>query len=239
MSEESCLFTNSLLAALPPAKYESLLSHLEYIPLKLGHILYDTGEPVTQVYFPNQAMISLISVMKNNVSAEIGLVGNEGMIGLTALFGSNYSNNRSVVQIPGSAMRIDAQLLKHEFNKGEELQKLLLLYIQARLYQTSQIAVCNSRHTVEEKLARWLLSVQDCVSKSSLPLKQKFIAQMLGVRRASITEAAIALQKAEIIRYSRGQITILNTKQLELNACECYGLITAEFTRLLNIGKNL
>ncbi|MEM7557178.1 MAG: Crp/Fnr family transcriptional regulator [Cyanobacteria bacterium P01_A01_bin.84] len=240
MSEESCIFSNKLLAALSPAKYEYLLSNLEYTPLNLGQILYDAGEPIKQVYFPNQAMISLVSVMKNDVTTEIGLVGNEGLVGLSSLLGSDRSINRSVVQIAGSAMKLDAQLLKNEFIKGEELQRLFLLYTQVRLHQISQIAACNSRHSIEERLVRWLLLVQDCVNQNNLPLKQKIIAQMLGVRRASITEAAIALQKAELIRYSRGQITIINKKKLELAACECYGAIANEWTRLLGqICQNL
>ena len=178
-------------------------------------------------------MISLVSVMEDGSTTEIGLVGNEGMVGLPIFLGGNVTTNSAIVQIEGNAVKMDAAILKSEFERGGQLQKKLLLYTQARLTQISQIAACKSHHLIEERLARWLLSVNDCVNQPELPLTQKFISQMLGVRRASVTEAAIALQKAGFISYRRGQITILNRKELEQAACECYSLIQKEFKRLL------
>ncbi|MEM7714278.1 MAG: Crp/Fnr family transcriptional regulator [Cyanobacteria bacterium P01_A01_bin.68] len=224
---------NQLLMALPPSEYKRLIPYLEPVNLALGQVIYEPRQPVKEVYFPSRAMISLVSIMKDNSTTEIGLVGNEGMVGLPIILGGNFATNCAIVQIEGSAIKMDASVLKREFEKGEQLQKKLLLYTQARLTQISQIAACKSHHLIEERLARWLLSVNDCVDKPELPLTQKFISEMLGVRRASVTEAAIALQKAGFISYSRGQITILNRKELEQAACECYGLIHKEFKRLL------
>ena len=224
---------NQLLMSLPSGEYKRLIPYLKPVSLALGQIIYEPRQPITEVYFPSRAMISLVSVMKNDSTTEIGLVGNEGMVGLPVSLGGNIATNRAIVQVEGNAIKMDASVLKSEFERGGQLQKKLLLYTQARLTQISQIAACKSHHLIEERLARWLLSVNDCVNKNELPLTQKFISEMLGVRRASVTEAAIALQKAGLIRYSRGQITILKRKELEQAACECYGLITSEFKRLL------
>jgi CRP-like cAMP-binding protein len=225
---------NRLLMALPSGEYERLIPYLEPVSLILGQTLYQPKELIKEVYFPLEAMISLVSIMKDGSTTEIGLVGNEGMVGLSTFLGGDISTNRVIVQVEGKALKMDADLLKSEFERGRQLQRKLLLYTQARLTQVSQIAACKSHHLIEERLARWLLSVHDCVNKSELPLTQKFISEMLGVRRASVTEAAIALQKAGLISYSRGQITILKRKELEQAACECYGLIQNEFKRLLN-----
>ncbi|MCJ8279815.1 MAG: Crp/Fnr family transcriptional regulator [Rivularia sp. ALOHA_DT_140] len=224
---------NQLLMALPPGEYKRLIPYLEPVSLVLGKIIYEPGQPTKEVYFPSGAMISLVSMMKDGSTTEIGLVGKEGMVGLPVLLGGNITTNRAIVQVEGNAVKMDASVLKSEFERGEQLQKKLLLYTQARLTQISQIAACKSHHLIEERLARWLLSVNDCVNKPELPLTQKFISEMLGVRRASVTEAAIALQKAGYISYSRGQITILKRKELEEAACECYSLIHKEFKRLL------
>lgn len=224
---------NQLLMALPPGEYKHLIPYLEPVSLVLGQIIYEPGQSIKEVYFPSGAMISLVSIMKDGSTTEIGLVGSEGMIGLPVFLGGGIITNRAIVQVEGNAIKIDASVLKSEFDRGEQLQKKLLLYTQARLTQISQVAACKSHHLIEERLARWLLSVNDCVNKPELPLTQKFISEMLGVRRASVTEAAIALQKAGFISYSRGQITILNRKELEQAACECYGLIQKEFKRLL------
>ncbi len=224
---------NQLLVALPPGEYERLIPYLKPVSLILGQIIYEPKQLIKEVYFPVGAMISLLSIMKDGSTTEIGLVGNEGMVGVSSFLGGDIATNRAIVQVEGKALKMDAELLKSEFERGKQLQTKLLLYTQARLTQISQIAACKAHHLIEERLARWLLSIHDCVNKSELPLTQKFISEMLGVRRASVTEAAQALQKAGLISYSRGQITILKRKELEQAACECYGSIHDEFKRLL------
>lgn len=237
MSENFSLSTNQLLSALPLEEYQRLLPHLEPISLTLGKVLYEPGKPITEVYFPNEAMLSLVSRMTDGSTTEVGLVGNEGMIGLPVILGGNHSVSQVIVQVQGTATKLNAELLKKEFLRGGKLQKLLLLYTQARLSQISLIAACKSHHTVEQRLARWLLTVNDCIMKDELPLTQKFISQMLGVRRASVTEAALVLQKLKIISYNRGHIKILKRKKLEKTACECYASIKQEFTRLLGTNQ--
>ncbi len=233
MFDSPQMSANQLLMALPPGEYERLIPYLEPVSLVLGQIIYEPKQSIKEVYFPTEAMISLVSMMKDGSTTEIGLVGNQGMVGIPVFLGGNISTNRAIVQVEGNALKMDASILKSEFERGKQLQAKLLLYTQARLTQISQIAACKSHHLIEERLARWLLSVHDCVSMPELPLTQKFISEILGVRRASVTEAAIALQKAGLISYSRGQITILNRKELEQAACECYGSIYNEFKRLL------
>ena len=233
MFDSPSLSANQLLMALPPEEYERLVPYLEPVSLALGQVIYEPKQLIKEVYFPLEAMISLVSIMKDGSTTEIGLVGGEGMVGLPVFLGGNSATNRAIVQVEGNAIKMDASVLKSEFERGEQLQKKLLLYTQARLTQMSQIAACKSHHLIEERFARWLLCVNDCVKKNELPLTQKFISEILGVRRASVTEAAIALQKAGLIRYRRGQITILKRKELEQAACECYGLIQNEFKRLL------
>ncbi len=233
MFDSPQMSANQLLMALPPGEYERVIPYLEPVSLVLGQVIYEPKQPIKEVYFPLGAMISLVSMMKDGSTTEIGLVGNQGMVGIPIFLGGNISTNRAIVQVEGKALKMDASILKSEFERGKQLQTKLLLYTQARLTQISQVAACKSHHLIEERLARWLLSVHDCVNKTELPLTQKFISEMLGVRRASVTEAAIALQKAGLISYSRGQITILKRKELEEAACECYGLIHDEFKRLL------
>jgi len=237
MSKDSCVPVNQLLAALPVEEYQCLIPHLEQVWLPLDQVLYEQGEIIRHVYFPNQAMISLISTLEDGSTTEIGLVGHEGMVGIPVILGGNLTINRAVVQIEGSAQRMDADVLKTEFNRGGALQRLLLLYTQALLTQISQFAVCKSHHTVEKQLARWLLTVHDCVQADELPLTQKFISKLLGIRRASVTVAAGSLQEAGIILYSRGKINILNREKLQSSACECYGHVKAEFTRLLSLAQ--
>ncbi|MGB3640219.1 MAG: Crp/Fnr family transcriptional regulator [Rivularia sp. (in: cyanobacteria)] len=234
MFDSPQISANQLLMALSTKEYERLIPYLEPVSLVLGQIIYEPKQPIKEVYFPLGAMISLVSIMKDGSTTEIGLVGNQGMVGIPIFLGGNIATNRAIVQVEGNALKMDASILKSEFERGKQLQAKLLLYTQARLIQISQIAACKSHHLIEERLARWLLCVNDCVNKPELPLTQKFISEMLGVRRASVTEAAQALQKAGLIRYRRGQITILKRKELEQAACECYGLILNEFKRLLN-----
>lgn len=224
---------NQLLAALPSKEYNRLADHLKPVNLTGGEILLEPHEPIKKIYFPERAMISLVSIMMDGSTTEIGLIGNEGLIGLPAILGGNSTTSRTIVQVSGTALEISAEIVKQEFERGEKLYQLLLLYTQALLTQVSQSAACNRQHKIEERLARWLLSVQDCIMQDELPLTQEFIANMLGTRRSGVTVAAGILQQAGIIRYSRGRITILDQEALEATACECYRLVQNEFLRLL------
>lgn len=224
---------NRLLATLPAEEYERLVPHLELVSLPLNQIIYQLGEPIEYVYFPHHAIISLLSVLEDGSTVEAGLVGNDGMVGLPVILGGNKTSNQALVQVAGNGMRMKAELLNSEFKRGGALQSLLLRYTQALLTQVSQGVACNRLHTIEERLARWLLTVQDRVESDQFPLTQEFIAQMLGTRRSGVTVAAGTLSKAGTIRYSRGKITIVNQGDLEAIACECYGIIKAEFNRLL------
>ncbi|MEM7557177.1 MAG: Crp/Fnr family transcriptional regulator [Cyanobacteria bacterium P01_A01_bin.84] len=233
MSEDFHTQTNRILLALLAENYQRLEPHLEYVYLNAGIILSEPGEPMSEVYFPNSAMISLVSIMEDGSTTEIAIVGNEGMVGLPVVLGGETTTTSAMVQISGIVTKLDANILKQEFHHGGQLQKLLLLYTQALLTQVAQNAACNRQHTIVERLARWLLSVQNCVKKDELLLTQEFISQMLGIRRSGVTVAAGTLQKAGIIRYSRGKITIINQEDLEATACECYCVVEREFIRLL------
>ncbi|MDJ0592461.1 MAG: Crp/Fnr family transcriptional regulator [Pleurocapsa sp. MO_226.B13] len=233
MSEKIKNPINQILKALPNSQYQRIASHLKQVNLSSGEILLEPGEEVREIYFPQTAMISLVSIMMDGSTTEIGLIGNEGMVGLPAILGGKSTTSRSIVQIAGVALKVPAEIILREFHRGEKLQQLVLLYTQALLTQVSQSAACNRQHKIEERLARWLLSVQDCVLQDELPLTQEFIANMLGTRRSGVTVAAGILQQAGIIRYSRGRITILNREDLEARSCECYRLVQNEFVRLL------
>ncbi|MEM9927382.1 MAG: Crp/Fnr family transcriptional regulator [Cyanobacteria bacterium P01_D01_bin.50] len=224
---------NQLLAALPLEEYQRLIPHLENIYLMSGEVLCEPGETMTEVYFPTLAMISLVSIMENGSTTEVGLIGKEGMVGLPVFLGGNSTTSRAIVQIEGAAIKLNAKVLKNEFNRGGELQKLLLLYTQALFTQASQNAACNRQHNIEARLARWLLTAQDCIADSELHLTQEFISQMLGTRRSGVTVAAGILQQAGIIRYTRGKISILDREALQATACECYHVIKNEYIRLL------
>ncbi len=224
---------NQLLASLFASTYQHLLPDLEKISLNRGQVVHESSETITEVYFPQDAIFSLVLVLSNQSTTEIASVGNEGMVGLTAIWGGNSTTTRTIVQIPGTAWKLPAEVIKVEFQRGKELQKLLLLYTQAQFSQVSQIAACRSHHSIEKRFARWLLLVHDSLQEDTLPLTQKFIALMLGVRRASVTEIAISFQKQGMIRYSRGNIIIINRPSLEDMACECYGTIKSEYKRLL------
>lgn len=234
MNNNYCPVKNKLLAALPESEYQRLTPHLEYVKLNLGQVIYEPKKLIEWVYFPEKSMISLVSILSDNVMTEVGLIGNEGMVGLPVILGGNYTVNQAIVQVPNGAIKLSAKVLKQEFERGKTLQKLLLLYTEVRLHQISQIAVCKSHHDIEKRLCRWLLSVHDCVQEDKLLLTQKFIAQMLGVRRASVTEAAQKLQELDIISYQRGEIILLNRPALEARVCECYNSIVNESSRLLN-----
>lgn len=233
VSTDSVPIQNRLLAALPTHEYQRLVPHLELVKLSLHQIIYEPNEPITHVYFPHQAVVSLVTSMEDGSTIEVGLVGSEGMVGIPVILGGNITNNQAFVQIAGAGMRMDANILKTEFNRSGPLQTLLLRYCQALLTQVSQSAACNRFHTIEERLARWMLLVQDCVGSDELALTQEFIAQMLGTRRSGVTVAAGTLQKAGMLRYTRGRITIVNREVLEATACECYRVISDEFARLL------
>ena len=223
---------NILLATLPTEEYQFIIQQFQLVDLPLHQVIYQPGEFMK--YFPNQGMISLVAITKENASVEIGLIGKEGMIGLPIILGGNSSISLAMVQIAGSAMRIEAKLLKAEFNKGGYFQFLLLCYIQARLTQVSQTSACNRLHHTEERLARLLLMVRDCLQVDEFSMTHEYIAQMLGSRRSGITEAAGILQKAGIIRYRRGIITILSLEKLKNTACECYEIIKLESKRLFS-----
>lgn len=228
---------NRLLAALPAEDYQRLVPHLELVSLPLEKVIYEPGEPIKHVYFPHQAIVSLVSTMEDGSTVEVGLVGNDGMVGTPVFLGGNTTTNRAFVQLAGSGMRMEAIRLKAEFNRAGSLQSLLLRYTQALLTQVSQLAACNRAHTVEERLARWLLTVSDRVQSDQFPLTQEFISQMLGVRRSGVTVAAGTLSQAGMIRYTRGKITVLNREDLEATSCECYGTIKNELERLLGTGR--
>jgi CRP-like cAMP-binding protein len=233
MSETSSQAVNRLLAALPDAEYQRLIPHLERVSLPLKQVLHEVGEPIEYVYFPQRSMISALATMADGSMIEVGIVGNDGVTGVPAALGDNIAITTLTVQVADSAMRMKASVLKTEFQRGGVLQSLLLRYMQAQHAFVSQTAACNRLHYLEGRLARWLLLVCDRVGSNELPLTHEFLSQMLGVRRAGVTEAANMLQKAGLIRYTRGKVTILNREDLEAASCECYEIINGEYARLL------
>ncbi|MBD1804619.1 Crp/Fnr family transcriptional regulator [Microcoleus sp. FACHB-SPT15] len=238
MSEPSPKAVNQLLAALPDAEYQRLVPHLEYVPLPLQQVLHKRGESIEYVYFPHRAIVSLIASPEEGLNVEVGLVGNEGMVGIPAVLGDNIASTTAMVQREDSGMRMEASLLKTEFQQGGSLQNLLLRYTQALYAQTSQTAACNRLHQLDERLARWLLLFCDRIESNELWLTQEFISKMLAVRRAGVTEAANRLQQAGLIRYNRGRITILSRQELEAASCPCYKIIKGEYARLLGTGND-
>lgn len=233
MSATNFVSQNQLLTTLVSSS-ESLLSSLEEVLLTSGQVIYHPDHLVGEIYFPQTAICSLAIAMSDNSSAKICAIGCEGAIGLPAIFGSNLLNTSCIVEMSGTAMKLPLEVAQREFDQNPILHRKLLLYTQARLAHTAQAVVCNSLHNIEQKLARLLLFVRDCSESDTLPLTQKSISLILGVRRASITEAAIVLQKQQLVRYSRGKIKILDRKGLEAIACECYLKINSEYQRLLN-----
>ena len=224
---------NHLLAALPAADYERLLPHLEPVKLDLGSALCESGSPQGYVYFPTNSIVSLLYVLEDGSSAEIAVVGNEGVVGFALFMGGETTLSRAVVQSAGNGYRLRAGLLKSEFGQGGDLQCLLLRYTQALITQMAQTAVCNRHHAVEQQLCRWLLLSLDRVSSNKLTMTQELIAHNLGVRREGVTEAAGKLQAAGLIHYGRGKITVLDRPKLEARACECYPVVKREYGRLL------
>ncbi len=224
---------NLLLAALPAAVQERLLPHLELLKMPLGEIIYESGDSLRQVYFPIDSIVSLLYVMEDGSSAEISVVGNEGLIGIALFMGGESTTNRAIVQSAGCAYVLPGQLLKNEFNRHGDLQVLLLRYTQALITQMAQTAVCNRHHSIDQQLCRWLLLSLDRLPSNRLVMTQELIANMLGVRREGVTEAAGRLQNQGVIEYQRGQITVLDRVKLETLSCECYAVVKKESDRLL------
>jgi CRP-like cAMP-binding protein len=224
---------NRLLAALPVAEYERITSSLRHVSFALGEVVYEFGEQMDYVYFPTTSIVSLLYTMENGSSAEMGLTGNDGIVGIALFMGGGTMPNRAIVQSAGGALRMKAKVLQNEFARGGKFQKVLLRYTQALITQISQTAVCNRLHSVEQQLCRWLLLSHDRVPADDLVMTQELIADMLGVRREGVTVAAGNLQDAEAISYVRGHIKILNRQKLEETVCECYQVVRAEFDRLI------
>lgn len=213
---------NQILAGLSDEVYQRLSPHLETVDLVHAKILYPIGGVIDYVYFPVYAVISLVTEMSDGKIVEVGLVGNEGMSGIAALMGGETSPERAIVQIPNHAARAKLSVIQQEFKRGEELQRLLLSYTRKLMIQMAQTAACNACHTAEERLARWLLMCQDRVESNELNLTQEFIAEMLGTRRATVSQAAMVLQEDGLIHYNRGHIKIVDRKRLMSAGCECY-----------------
>ena len=226
---------NRLLAALPEAVRDLLLPHAELIPMPLGWAVLEGGHKSSYVYFPTTSIISLLYVTENGASAEIAMTGNDGVVGIAMFMGGDSTPSRAVVQSAGYGYRIRSDALKAEFNRGGELQNLLLRYTQALITQMAQTAVCNRHHTVDQQLCRWLLLSLDRLPSNELKMTQELIANMLGVRREGVTESAGKLQDAGLIRYSRGHITVLDRPRVEARVCECYAVVKNEYDRLLGM----
>jgi CRP-like cAMP-binding protein len=224
---------NHLLAALPAADCERLLPHLQLVPLELGQALCESGRPQGYVYFPTNSIVSLLYVLENGSSAEIAVVGYEGLVGFALFMGGETTLNHAVVQSAGHGYRIKAAVLKKEFENDRPLRQLLLRYTQALITQMAQTAVCNRHHAVEQQLCRWLLLSLDRLPSNELTMTQGLIANNLGVRREGVTEAARHLQRAGLIDYNRGKITVLDRLKLEARVCECYPVVKREYRRLL------
>jgi CRP-like cAMP-binding protein len=224
---------NHLLDALPAGDYERLAPHLELVPMKLGDVLYEPGDRLRHVYFPTTSIVSLLYVMEDGASAEIAIVGNEGILGISLFMGGESTPSRAVVQSAGHGFRLRAQALKSEFGRFGPTLHLLLRYTQALITQMAQTAVCNRHHSVDQQLCRWLLLSLDRLASNELSMTQELIANMLGVRREGVTEAAGKLQDAGLISYHRGRITVLDRPGLEARSCECYEVVKTELDRLL------
>jgi len=224
---------NYILASIG-SELDRLTAHLESVDLKLGEVIYGPNQHIGYAYFPTTCIISLQYIMDTGASAEAAEVGNEGMLGLPILLGANTTPNTAVVQTAGHAYRLEQKILKEEFNFAGTLQRLLLRYTQAMMTQMFQTAACNRHHSIEQQLCRWLLLTADRIPSGELLMTQEMVANTLGVRRESITEAAGSLQHTGCIRYRRGHISILERKKLEARVCECYAVVKGEFSRLMN-----
>ncbi len=226
---------NQLIAQLPAAELARWLPHLELVSLRLGAVMYESGGVLTHVYFPTTAIVSLLYVMENGASGEIAVVGKEGIVGIALFMGGESTPSRAVVQSAGFAYRLKAKLMMDEFNKATWVLHLLLRYTQALLTQMAQTAVCNRHHSLDQQLCRWLLLSLDRLPSNELIMTQELIANMLGVRREGVTEGALKLQHAGLIRYVRGHITVLDREGLAMRSCECYAVVKKEYDRLLAV----
>ena len=225
--------SNRLLAAIPAPEWQRLEAHLEPVELPLGKVLYESGGAMRHVFFPADAIVSLLYVMENGASAEIAVVGSEGVVGIALFMGGESTPSRAIVQSAGSGFRLKAQVVKEEFNRSGPVMHLLLRYTQALITQMSQTAVCNRHHSLDQQLCRWLLLSLDRLEKPELSMTQELIANMLGVRREGVTEAALNLQRLGLSRYARGHIWVLDRPGLEKRTCECYAVVKKEYDRLL------
>src|ERR1700728_3758102 len=227
------LSQNHLIAALPPAEAQRWLPLLESVDMPLGSVLYESGSTLSHVYFPTTAIVSLLYVMENGASAEIAVVGNEGVVGISLFMGGESTPSRAVVQSAGNGLRLKAPVMKEEFNRAGAVLHLMLRYTQALITQMAQTAVCNRHHSLDQQLCRWLLLSLDRLEGNQLVMTQELIANMLGVRREGVTEGALKLQQAGLIRYARGHISVLDRDGLEKRSCECYAVVKKEYDRLL------
>ena len=226
---------NRLLAALPPSEYKRLQPHLEWMALEFKQVLFEVDVPIAHVYFPEDAVVSILAVMPDGTAVEVATTGREGMVGLPVFLGSGSMSAQAFVQVPGHGWRMSAEALREHGRRTGALRGLLERYTQALFTQVSQGTACNRLHSLEERCARWLLMTQDRVGADTFALTQQFLSQMLGVRRAGVSEVASVLQGEGLIRYSRGRVSILDRQGLEDSACECYGIIRREFARLLEV----
>jgi CRP-like cAMP-binding protein len=233
MPETNEFKRNHLLASLPEAEWKRWSASLELVSMPLGEVLYEPGVALGHVYFPISSIVSLLYVMENGASAEIAVVGNEGLVGVSLFMGGESTPSRAVVQSAGMGCRLKSQLMKDEFNKAGPVLHLLLRYTQALITQMAQTAVCNRHHSLDQQLCRWLLLSLDRLQGEVLAMTQELIANMLGVRREGVTEGALKLQKAGLIQYARGHITVLDRPGLEARTCECYAVVKREYDRLL------
>ncbi len=224
---------NRLLTALPRAEYDRLSPHLEKVSLPLKDILYEANGPIPHVFFPLIGVVSLVIIMEGGFCLEVGLIGNEGMVGTPVFLGSQRSPTRAISQVPGEALRLETKVFQEEIKRSTALNRLVQRYTQAMINQISQSTVCNHRHSVEKRMCRWLLMSHDRVGTDNFMLTQEFLAQMLGVRRPTVTAAAGVLQTAGLISYHRGRVTVLDRKGLEAASCECYEVVAKELDRLL------
>ena len=224
---------NHLLATLPPPEWSRWQPQLEGVTMPLGQVLYESGSTLTHAYFPTTAIVSLLYVMENGASAEIAVAGNDGMVGISLFMGGGSTPSRGVVQSAGQGFRVRSQFIRDEFDRAGVVMQLLLRYTQALITQMSQTAVCNRHHSLDQQLCRWLLLSLDRLQGNELVMTQELIANMLGVRREGVTEAALRLQSAGLIRYARGHITVLDRGGLEARTCECYAVVRKEYARLL------
>ncbi len=224
---------NQLLAALPDPEWQRWQPQLERVEMPLGQVLYEAGTTLSHVYFPTTAIVSLLYVMENGASAEIAVVGNEGIVGISLFMGGDSTSSRAVVQSAGLGLRLKAQIMKDDFNRAGPVLHLLLRYTQALITQMAQTAVCNRHHSLDQQLCRWLLLSLDRLQGNELVMTQELIANMLGVRREGVTEGALKLQQAGLIQYARGHISVLDRDGLENRSCECYAVVKKEYDRLL------